>query len=70
MLTYRLRDEERKASATTARLRTLEQRARFLETAAAAARQRADAGARKVTAVHVHCSVTIVLLLHQAHNRR
>ncbi|CAM9743991.1 unnamed protein product, partial [Scytosiphon promiscuus] len=46
-LAQRLRDEEKKASANTARLRALEQRARFAETGAVAARQRAEAGTRK-----------------------
>lgn len=44
----RLRDEEGKAAAAAAKFKTLEQRARFLETGAAAARQRAEAGARMV----------------------
>ncbi|CAN0109749.1 unnamed protein product, partial [Ectocarpus fasciculatus] len=46
-LERRLREEEKKACKTTAGIRKLEQRARFLETGVVAARQRAEAGARK-----------------------
>ncbi|CAB1121208.1 unnamed protein product [Ectocarpus sp. CCAP 1310/34] len=46
-LERRLREDEKKACKTTAGLRKLEQRAKFLETGIVAARQRAEAAARK-----------------------
>lgn len=53
----RLRDEESKAAAAAAKLKNLEQHARFLETGAAAARQRAEAGARTVRTMRVRAFV-------------
>lgn len=47
-MSRRLRDEEAKLSAVLKRLRSVEHRARILETGAVAARQRAEAGSRKV----------------------
>lgn len=44
----RLRDEEAKLSTVLKRLRSVEHRGRILETGAVAARQRAEAGSRKV----------------------
>lgn len=49
-LERRLREEEKKTCKTTAGLRKVEQRAKFLETGVVAARQRAEAAARKVLA--------------------